>query len=335
MRSIYSILTISILCVCVNSFAQDVYFPDKDFLYLLKQENVDKNNDGKIEVSEALLVDTLEVSTYSIRDLTGIEAFTNLSHLIFSHNKLKSVDLSKNTKIKYIDCSFNDSLTSLNISTCLELEELHCFKTRVGNLDVSRFLNLRILDCPLSRRSELDVSKNIHLTDLGILYNRLTTVDLSNNPKLTYLDISWSLFTSLDVSKNPELKYLDVSGNAELSSICVLDTNYAKTNPKFIKDATQKWTQICDPLSVESEEIIAEQTCLYPNPVHNIVYLSIPYLRESIQVRLMEISGRIVHEQQVYKIESEINTSQLSAGTYYLSFVQNNKVINKKIVLVR
>ena len=78
-----------------------------------------------------------------------------------------------------------------------------------------------------------------------------------------------------------------------------------------------------------------QKISIHPNPTQNVAYLKISNFKESTQLSLMDISGRIVHQQQVNTIETEINTSQLSAGTYYLSFVLNSKVINKKLVVVK
>jgi len=337
MRSFYLILIILFTFCHTKISAQQVYIADISFFQKLVNEGVDKNKNNKIEFEEALLVETLSLNTFSINDLTGIEAFTNLVYLDFSQNKVKNVDLSKNTKLKYIYCSQIDSLMSLNIFNCLDLEELECGYTRIGNIDLSKFVKLRVLNCLLSRRSELDVSKNTNLTFLGALYNRFSTVDLSNNPQLSYLDVSWGRVTSLDVTKNPKLTYLDVSGNTGLSSICVFDTNYAKTNPKFKKDATQKWTQNCTVTGIANEELETNsyEQAIYPNPSYEEAYLKIPNLTEPVQLKVTDMSGKTMFEQLVSTQETEINTSQLAAGTYYLSFIQNNKVINKKMTVMK
>lgn len=72
-------------------FAQIVNVPDANFKnYLLNgfssQQSVDTNNDGEIQVSEALAVNSLEINehptlTGDITSLVGIEAFTNLTYL--------------------------------------------------------------------------------------------------------------------------------------------------------------------------------------------------------------------------------------------------------------
>ena len=53
---------------------------------------IDTNSDGNIQISEALLVYQLIVSSSNIVNLTGIESFTNLTKLDCSYNQLTSLD---------------------------------------------------------------------------------------------------------------------------------------------------------------------------------------------------------------------------------------------------
>jgi hypothetical protein len=228
---------------------------------------------------------------------------------------ITKIDLSGNPKLYKVDLLYNKIL-DINVSKNTELLELYCGSNGIKNIDLSN---------------------NAKLKKFVVLYNPINTFDLSNNPNLTYIDAGWSRITSLDVSKNPKLAYLDVRGNTDLSSICVFDTNYAKSNLKFKKDATQKWTQNCTVTGISSEELETnsyEQT-IYPNPTYEEAYLKIPNLTEPIQLKVTDMSGRTMFEQLVSTQETEINTSQLSAGTYYLSFILNNKVINKKMTVMK
>ncbi|MGC4104722.1 hypothetical protein [Ferruginibacter sp.] len=57
--------------------AQVVNIPDANFKQALLAANpsIDLNNDGQIQVSEALLVDQIDVNNKNISDLTGIQSF--------------------------------------------------------------------------------------------------------------------------------------------------------------------------------------------------------------------------------------------------------------------
>ena len=77
---------------------------------------VDLNGDGVIQCAEATAVTGyIDLNSQGIYDLTGIEAFTNITMLNCDGNQLTSLDLSANTALWYLE--FRDNpLTSVNIS---------------------------------------------------------------------------------------------------------------------------------------------------------------------------------------------------------------------------
>ena len=96
------------------TFSQSVNIPDSIFYTTLINKNIDLNNNDSIEVSEALQVSYLNLDELNIRDLSGIEHFTNLDSLSCKWNLLSSLDVSALTSLKKLDCSYND-LTELNV----------------------------------------------------------------------------------------------------------------------------------------------------------------------------------------------------------------------------
>ena len=87
---------------------------------------------GFISNSDLSAIKTLDVSYAKIRDLTGIEQFTNLEVLNCYHNLLTSLDLSKNTHLNVLNCSSN-LLYELDLSSNLELKELYCFDNQLSD----------------------------------------------------------------------------------------------------------------------------------------------------------------------------------------------------------
>jgi len=72
-----------------------VNIPDANFKAKLTQLGVDNNSDGEIQYSEAALqTGTLNVSGSNIADLTGLEAFVNITGLHCQVNNLTEVDVS-------------------------------------------------------------------------------------------------------------------------------------------------------------------------------------------------------------------------------------------------
>tara|TARA_B100000900_G_C20302450_1_gene602776 strand:+ start:93 stop:491 length:399 start_codon:yes stop_codon:yes gene_type:complete len=99
----------------VFSFSQYTTIPDKNFEQALIGLGYDDVIDSKVLTANIIYVDSLYLSKKNIKDLTGIDAFTDLTFLICDNNQLTSLDVSKNKALNYLDCSFN-SLTSLDLS---------------------------------------------------------------------------------------------------------------------------------------------------------------------------------------------------------------------------
>ncbi|MEP5602970.1 MAG: hypothetical protein ABJL44_18305, partial [Algibacter sp.] len=78
-----------------------VNIPDANFKnYLINNTAINTNNDTEISCSEAAaFTGTMYVSSKDIADLTGIEAFVNITGLECSNNALTSLDISANTAL--------------------------------------------------------------------------------------------------------------------------------------------------------------------------------------------------------------------------------------------
>ncbi|MEP4667539.1 MAG: T9SS type A sorting domain-containing protein [Cyclobacteriaceae bacterium] len=187
-----------------------INIPDANFkAYLVGNTAINTNEDSEIQVSEASAFNgTISCSSNSISDLTGIEAFVNLSILRCEYNSLSSLDLSQNTALTEVYLT-NNNLTTLNVSQCTALTFL---KFQGNNI------------------STIDLSNNTALTDLYCNYNDLSTIDLSQNTALTFLAFNGNLFSSIDLSQNtaiealfsgdnPNLTSLDLSNNTALTTL--------------------------------------------------------------------------------------------------------------------
>ncbi|WP_298153921.1 T9SS type A sorting domain-containing protein [Flavobacterium sp.] len=82
--------------------------------YVPSYNKIDINNDGEIQVSEALLIKWLKVSTANITDVTGINEFINLKCFICTSNQITDLDVSGLMNLRFLSCQIND-LNSLNI----------------------------------------------------------------------------------------------------------------------------------------------------------------------------------------------------------------------------
>ena len=140
---------------------------------------IDTNNDGNIQVSEALLVHQLYVMQQSIADLTGIESFTNLRNLQCSTNQLTVLNINSLTNLTTLGCSFNQ-LTSLNVSNLNNLISISCSNNQLTVLDFSNLNALTSITCSNNQLSVLNVNNMNNLVTLNCENNNLTSLDVSN-----------------------------------------------------------------------------------------------------------------------------------------------------------
>ena len=231
------------------SNAQIVNIPDTNFKNKLLSANtsnliaedinglnivIDINNDGEIQISEALDVYQLRIIACNISDLTGIEAFVNLTHLYCKENNLTTLDISNNTELILLNCIYNN-LNSLDTSNNIELVSLTCGdNNNLNMLDISNNVKLDLLWCGNSNITNLDLSNNILLTNLSCGFNPGLSLDLSNNPALTDLTCMRN-HTNVDVTNNPalinlscyynNLTALDLSNNPNLAILSCMYNN--------------------------------------------------------------------------------------------------------------
>ena len=92
-------LIVQVLSQCKKDTVPAVIIPDNNFLNALIERGVDKNGDGIISTGEAAELTFLDVSSCSISDLKGIEAFINMDSLYCAYNQLTSLDVSNNTAL--------------------------------------------------------------------------------------------------------------------------------------------------------------------------------------------------------------------------------------------
>ncbi|MEO2059487.1 MAG: T9SS type A sorting domain-containing protein [Mesonia sp.] len=152
--------------ICLqNMYSQNIDFPDENLKNALLEYEpiIDINDDGEIQISEALAVTELQLNfyytNYNITDPTGLENFENLTDL----------DL------------YGNSITSIEVSSLINLEYLYLGNNSITSIDVSNNVALLYFDIYDNLITELDVSQNPNIIGLSFFDNtELTYLNLKN-----------------------------------------------------------------------------------------------------------------------------------------------------------
>lgn len=176
---------------------------DLSHLVNLKKVSISCKNLSSLNLPASLKL--TELAYWSKTKFPGnLADFPNLTRLSIRGVETP-LDLSKNSKLKDLDCSYN-GLTRLDVSVLPDLEKLVCKGNELVSLDLSRNPRLKELECSNNKLPELDVSVLSDLEKLKCKWNAITSLDLSQTTKLVELDCSNNKLTSLDISRCPAIK---------------------------------------------------------------------------------------------------------------------------------
>jgi uncharacterized repeat protein (TIGR01451 family) len=238
----YSILILSVF----SANAQVVNIPDANFKNALVnticadlnddgvlESDVDTDNDGEIQQSEALAVFVLFYVpppplfptgefrsaniTNNIANLTGIEAFLNVKKLDVSDNLLTALDVSMLTQLNILRCGSND-LNTLQIGSLPSLEYLYCENNHLTSISLSGVPNLKLLACNINNLTELDVNGLNALSFLSCYNNQITQLTFGNSHALRNLYCGNNFFEMLDLN-DTAVSLLYCNDNPNLSQI--------------------------------------------------------------------------------------------------------------------
>ena len=221
------------LCLGFFATAQTVTIPDPNFKAALLDHDpiIDTNGDGDIQVSEAeALTGEVNVDHTDTTDITGIDAFVNITGFSCNATDITIIDITQNTNLTYLNC-FNTDITTIDLSQNLLLEEIIIGGNELlTEVDFTNNINLKNLYCwGLENLTNIDVSNNTLLEVLWVSNNNFNSLDVSNNTNLKTINCSLNNLTSIDVSNLLDLENLychynqienlDVSQNPDLINL--------------------------------------------------------------------------------------------------------------------
>ena len=199
--------------------SQIINFPDANFKNTLvsrkcvdtngdqhPDSDADTNDDGEIEINEALKVKYLDLTIASfpndLFNLEGIQFFTSLITLYCSYNLIEVLDLRACTKLEFLECNFNKLIT-LKLQGLKNLKTVYCSKNKLSILDIQSLTSLYRLECGGNMLTSLNAQDLINLRFLICSYNNFSFINVKG--------------TNLQTNENSSFAF---NNNQDLSYIC-------------------------------------------------------------------------------------------------------------------
>ena len=92
------------------------------------------------------------------------------------------------------------------------------------------------------------------------------------------------------------------------------------------------WKKIEAVLGVENEVEQLDRINVYPNPVSDQVFVSLPNSIELVDYKISNLIGQVVLSNK-FEDNSKINVSSMNTGVYFLSINTDKGNVTKKIVI--
>ena len=92
-----------LICLPIIGFGQQTYVPDDNFEQELIYLGYDNFLDNYVQTSNINMLDSINLESINISDLTGIEDFVSLTFLGCGDNQLSTIDISQNILLKMVE----------------------------------------------------------------------------------------------------------------------------------------------------------------------------------------------------------------------------------------
>ncbi|MGY3791976.1 hypothetical protein [Aquimarina sp. 433] len=232
-----------------NNYCRYTTIPDANFEARLESLGYDDiSGDGQVPTVLIESVTSLTANGESITDFTGIEDFVGLTYLDVGNNSAGSIDIANLVLLEFVRLDAM-SLTSIDLSKNTALVDLRCsFNSGMTNIDISNNTLLETAHIGNNSLTSIDLTKNTLLYELRMSNNDLTSVDLSKNTALTELNVSNNELSYLNLQNgnNTNILIIYMTGNSSLSCVLVDDATYSTTNWTNTDDHTSFNEVSCD-----------------------------------------------------------------------------------------
>lgn len=305
-----------------------------------------------INISNNLQLKELGVNLNNLTELV-VTNNLNLEHLGCYSNDISNIDLTNNRKLNTLHIGVNN-LSTLNISQNTNLQTLTCNENNLSEISLNSNAQLTYFDSRYNNISSLDISANPVLERLFVSDNNLNEVALYTAPNLKLFYAENNHLTTLNICLNSSLKRLKCAGN-NLSLVDIRNGNNgditefemsqnSNLNCIFVDDASASYLahwiiddtcvfveneSDCEALSTKAFSL--SEISMYPNPTRDSVTFTVNI--KSVQLKLFNSSGQLVHSQELNYGESRVDLSSYRPGVYLVKMSFGEALEIKKLVI--
>jgi Leucine-rich repeat (LRR) protein len=235
--------------------------------------DVDSNDDGQIQETEAAAVTALFVPVYQIEYLDGLSYFLNLKTLVCNDNLIVDLAVQSLTQLEYLNCSANN-LSGLNLLGLTNLRYLDCSYNHLNTLNLQGLASLETLNCNSAALSSINIQGLVALRDFVCRENYLQTINLQGLMNLRNFDCGQNNLQNLDLENLTSLQNVDCSQNqltalslqglTQLDSlICNDNLPLTTLNVQGLSNLKKLWCRDCriTSLNVQSLTQLQELFC--------------------------------------------------------------------------
>ena len=287
----------AIITHCMTSLT---YVPDDNFEQALIDLGYDTAPlDDYVPTETIQKVTELYIFNKEISSLTGIEDFAALTHLFCYNNQLTTLNISSNINLEVLFCSLNQ-LTSLNISANTKLKKLF---SNVNNLQT------------------LDLSNNVMLEEVNIARNQLNYVNMKNGNNHLITSVFQASFNAPDLC-------IEVDNAADANN---LDGFYSS----WLKDNAASYSSDCGLVSRKNNGVSAlnADVLLYPVP-SNGYEINIKDAEKNTSYQVVSFSGHLVSEGVIQELDQQVTFNKvLSKGVYFIRLINGNNRTSKQFIV--
>lgn len=194
--------TLSILFgfILFQGFGQTTSIPDPNFETALIDLGYDIIHDGSVQTANISGITSLDVSFYNISNLSGIQAFSSLTHLYCHYNNLTTLSVSGLTNLQLLQASYNQ-LSMLSTANCPSLYEVRINNNNLSSLNVTQLPGLIHLSCENNNLSMLNLANCTTLQSLNCSNNNLLCLNIKTG--------NYNLYGSFLANGNPYLTCIE------------------------------------------------------------------------------------------------------------------------------